>query len=351
VLIAASRVSGNFAEWYASTIFPVFSNTIGWFSSLLPFSVFELGIYIMILLSLLLLVLLVILAVKGSPDLKTVLSKSFRVYFCIIGILLLLFTLNGSINYSRESIAKQMGLTVSESTVEQLTGLCFLLIEDIKNVSADITADEKGLLLIDQEAVRRNVVDAMKDLGNRYPALSGFYPNPKPVILSGAMSYLGITGIYSPFTLESNYNSDVADFIIPYTLGHELAHFKGFMKEEEAGFIAYMACRNSSSAELRYSAALNALIYSLNALNMNVGWEDYRSVYDLIPEQVRAEFNESRYYWLNHTSAITSIAKKANEQYLIANAQTEGTKSYGNMVDLLLAEYADIIGQTGSELL
>ncbi len=66
--------------------------------------------------------------------------------------------------------------------------------------------------------------------------------------------------------MEANYNGHMPEMDIPSTVCHELSHLKGFMREDEANFIAYLACRQSDSAAFRYSGALLAYIYSGNAL-------------------------------------------------------------------------------------
>lgn len=43
-----------------------------------------------------------------------------------------------------------------------------------------------------------------------------------------------LCGVYSPFTVEANYNGDMPDYNVPHTLCHELSHLKGFMREDEA---------------------------------------------------------------------------------------------------------------------
>jgi hypothetical protein len=76
-----------------------------------------------------------------------------------------------------------------------------------------------------------------------------------------------LTGIYSPFTIEANYNGDMTDYNIPFTLCHELSHLRGFMQEEEANFIAFLACIYSDQMEFQYSGYLSAWIYAMNELN------------------------------------------------------------------------------------
>ena len=91
----------------------------------------------------------------------------------------------------------------------------------------------------------------MVRLGQSYPQLEGYYPYPKPLINSRLLSVQQLCGIYSPFTIEANYNREMPYYNIPHTICHELSHLKGFMREDEANFIGYLACIGSDSPDFR----------------------------------------------------------------------------------------------------
>lgn len=342
-LYILARNSESFAQWYATTIYPVFPSIIGRLLSLFPFSVFELGIYIISALCVFLLIKGILLFFINRDALKQFRGRVLRGSLIFLSSFVLLFTLAAGVNYSREPFAKSYGMLVRESSKEELLALCRILIADLDELAPLVSRDQNGLLALNEESTRKEATAALYSLGESYSTLSGYKPEPKPIIYSEAMSYLGITGIYSPFTIEANYNRDVPSYVIPYTMCHELAHLNGYMREEEAGFIAYKACRNSSSDVLRYSGSLNALIYSLNALNQFADADEYAEIFRLIPEEARADLISSKQYWQNHTAQITDVAEAANEKYLMANMQAQGTNSYGLMVDLLLSEYANVI--------
>lgn len=80
------------------------------------------------------------------------------------------------------------------------------------------------------------------------------------------MSYADIAGMYFPFTVESNINTDGPFFTIPATMGHEMAHQCGFMREDEANFIGYLACKDATDPLTRYSGYSLAYDYALSAL-------------------------------------------------------------------------------------
>jgi len=61
---------------------------------------------------------------------------------------------------------------------------------------------------------------------------------PKPLLASAALSWLGLTGIYSPFTGEPNVNMTVPNPELPFAASHEVAHQRGFAREDEANYLA-----------------------------------------------------------------------------------------------------------------
>ena len=117
------------------------------------------------------------------------------------------------------------------------------------------------------EAYAREAAEDMRSLAETYPVLSRpLYSPPKPVLFSELMSYADIAGMYFPFTVESNINVDGPFFTIPATMGHELAHQCGFMREDEANFIGYLSCKQSDDPLTRYSGYTLAYDYALSAL-------------------------------------------------------------------------------------
>ena len=93
----------------------------------------------------------------------------------------------------------------------------------------------------------KNGQNAMKGLANEYPQFKSWYPYPKPLIHPRLLSVQQLTGVYSPFTVEANYNSEIPAYNIPHTICHELSHLKGYMREDEANFIGYLACTGSEA--------------------------------------------------------------------------------------------------------
>jgi hypothetical protein len=180
---------------------------------------------------------------------------------------------------------------------------------------------------------------AFEALSTDYPVLEGRYAAPKPILLSKLMSQTEITGIFFPFTMEANVNVDVPDYSIPATMLHELAHLRGFMREDEANYLAYLAGMKSDQVELQYSSTMLALVISGNAL-YDSNPELYFEIRDQYSEGVLADIRANTAYWQKYEdTAVSTFSNKVNDTYLKVNAQSDGVQSYGRMLDLLLAKY------------
>ncbi len=339
IFILLSRFADGFSQWYAVNIYPSFSEHAGRFFSKWNHSFFEIGILLFLILAVASTLYGITTFILRRPSGAKFMSRSLRVMICAISGLVLIFSLAGGVNYHRDSIGTVLNLPVQESSQDSLVKLSLILAEDLAALTEDPGWDYSLLALNDFAYIEAQAIHAMKQLGKQEPSLAGYYVKPKPVFFSDVMTGLGIEGIFSPFTMEANYNRSVTPFLIPYTICHELAHYKGYMKEDDAGFIAFIASRNSPSTLFQYSGMFHGLVFTLNALKSEAGAEEFNAVYQNLPDPVKYQLmyiNEQR---KEQTTSFSSIARSANDIYLKANAQ-QGVKSYGRMVDLLIAEYA-----------
>ena len=148
--------------------------------------------------------------------------------------------------------------------------------------------------------------------------------------------------MHSPFTSEAQYNRLITPYNIPHTVCHELSHLKGYMREDEANFVGYLACINSDSEEFRYSGYVLGYIYATNAL-YGADAEKYFAVRGKLEAVVNTDLAENSRYWEQYKTVIAEVKEKINDTYLKFNHQEDGVKSYGRVVDLMLAYYHDEI--------
>jgi hypothetical protein len=157
-------------------------------------------------------------------------------------------------------------------------------------------------------------------------------------MLSELMSYTHITGVYSFFTGEANINVAFPDYTIPYTAAHELSHQRGIAREDEANFMAFLVCLESEDAYVRYSGYMNLFEHVASAL-YSADRALYGDVYASLPIDVRSEMAAYANFFQKYNNSVAGdISGAINNSFLIIHG-TEGTKSYGMVVDLAVAYY------------
>lgn len=334
--LLARKVPG-FAEWYAVSVYPGLMRILGSISSLFPFALDECLIYLLISGTVFYLVWGIWSVWKRKESLKSWGTRTF-IWICKAGILwLFAFTVTCGINYHRTPFSVLANLSSGPSTVEELEELCLWLTEQIQDISTRIQTDDNGLTMLPEE-MREKTRDAMSELGETYPELAGWYPKAKPVLTWKVLSLEFLEGIFGPYTMEAHYNPDIPAYNQPAVLCHELSHLRGFMREDEANYIAYLACMGSEDPNLNYSGLLLAYTHSINAL-YRADTERFAAVRGQLCEQAERDYTWHRMYWAQYEGPVSKLSDKVNDTYLRANAQQEGSRSYGRMVDLLLGEH------------
>ncbi len=160
----------------------------------------------------------------------------------------------------------------------------------------------------------------------------------KVVVLSNGMSHLGIWGVYVPFTAEANVNINAPHAVIPSTTLHEMAHQRGFAREDEANYIAYLTATMHPDPDFQYSGTLMALRYTMSAL-FRADNDRFNELITTYSDGLRRDLDYIASFNQSNRSIISRISTEINNLYLKANAQQDGVKSYGRMIDLLMAKY------------
>lgn len=331
----------DFAEWYATTIYPVLSRIVNFISSLTPISLAELMALCLVPFLLLWLFFAVRRVLRCREDRWFAVCRAILSPLCAASVLYASFVLLCGINYHRYTFAQVSGLSVQASPVEQLEALCMELAEEASSLREQVREDSSGVMsssFADSFQVAREAQTSYDRLSGRFSTLTSGYGQPKPVTVSRLMSYCDITGIFIPFTCEANVNVDVPAYSIPATMCHELTHLRGYMREDEANFIAYLASLESESADFRYSGVMLAYVYVENAL-YKANQEAWDRATSGLSDGVRRDLAANSAYWKQFEGPVAEVSSQVNNSYLKANKQEDGVKSYGRMVDLLLADY------------
>jgi hypothetical protein len=255
------------------------------------------------------------------------------------GILYLTFLLAWGLNYARQPFAVAAGLDASPPSVAELRAACADLVQRADALREGLPEDPRGVMRLEGglAGALRRAEAGYREAAAVHGVLAGRSSPAKPIAASRAFSYLGITGIFFPWTGEPNVNADVPDPDLPFAIAHEMAHARGYAREDEAGYVGYLACRLHPDADFRYSGVLAASVYVLNAL-----WGVDRPAHrDLAGRRSAAVLRDLRALqeWSDRYSGRVSRASRSiNNAYLRSQGQAEGVRSYGRMVDLLVAE-------------
>lgn len=260
------------------------------------------------------------------------LTRYLAALVCAAGLVYAWFMLFWGFQYQRTPIETRLDMTVDVREPKALRNLCLELIDQANALKRESdTPTVQDILDAVPEAF-----EAARPVWNLWPDVPT--PAPKASGVNRLLSNLMIEGIYSPFTFEPLINTAIPPADLPFTACHEVAHSLGFAREEEANFIAYLVCSESPSPYFRYSGVMGALRYAMPALG-EADPAAFWQCFDRISDPVRLDMAARDAYWLAmQQSTIALASQQINDGYLsLAMGQPEGARSYGRVVDLLLA--------------
>ncbi len=268
--------------------------------------------------------------------------KWLRPVLSIILVILTIFLSAFAPAYSRYTLAKNLGLEQKEVSATELYETAVSISELSKKDIDKINFDTNGASVMpyDYNTLVEKVNTAFNKYADTQPYISHFSSNPKPIALSKLMTYTHISGVYTFMTGESNINTNYPDFLMPFTMAHEMAHQRGIAREDEANFVAFLVCIGSDDPYLRYSGYANMLNYLMDALG-EADIQKYVSIlYVHLPTEISREFAAYKTFFDKYRDSVASeVTGTVNNTHLQLQGQKAGTKSYGLVVDLAVAYY------------
>lgn len=265
-------------------------------------------------------------------------NRSIFTLLSAIAFLYSVFVLNFAAGYSTSELDVKLGLERRKLSADDLAYACSYLSNELEQLEAQIVFEYGGLSLMPYS--NGEMIDKLNDAYEKgyekYPFISELDAPVKQVMLSEPMTYTHISGVYSFFSGEANINVNYPDFVLPFTAAHEMAHQRGIARENEANFIAYLICMESDDPYIRYSATLNMYEYVSSALS-SADKSEYSVSFSALPQSVRNElYAYSDFFDKYRDSVASEVSETINNTYLTVQG-TEGTKSYGMVVDLFVA--------------
>lgn len=338
-------LAARFPEWtehgYARGLYPPLHRALTALTGLVPFSLAQ---------ALLLALAVVLLAWPvrawrrwraGERSARFLLARGALDLFAGAGLLYATFLLLWGLNYARAPYAWSADLEVRPVAAAELAEVVAALLEEANALRAVVAEDEHGVvrLAAGRSGALQGVGPAYAAASASLPWLAGSEPLVRVPLGSPLMTLVGISGVYAPWTGEAQVNAAIPDAMFPFVLCHEVAHQRGFAREDEANFIAYEVCRRSADPDFRYAGALNALGYALGAL-WRADAARAAALDELRSAGVRRDQAALAAFWRPRTTAtriVRQASVRVNHTYLQAQGEPEGVQSYGRMVDLLVA--------------
>ena len=345
-------VSPPACEFYVRYCHPVFLNIYGRFTSLFPFSVGELLIVLGLLIVFLSLFFWIPLVrhrkARRKPNSYYLSKFWYRVVIAIILNVAMIMTLNCVSMYHRDTLDPNPDSTRTDYTFDELFTLRNYLVSEANRLAEEMPRDENGNVTYDGD-LQADCKAALHRISDSYPLLSGWYPKVKNMLFSDFMSQMYMAGYYFPFTLEANVNADMYIMNYPACYCHELAHTHGYIYEDEANFIAFLACMESENDFLRYSAILSVAGYVESDLMESAGDTDPASLPDFVYWTEQAgnddiflqpeKWEEIEEDAILSTEVVDSVSDTLTETSLQLNGVESGMASYSEVVGLLLQYY------------
>ena len=361
--------SREFCDWYIDHIFPVWLNTYARLTSALSISVGEIMLILAVGITAFGIGFFIYNLIRRGKY-TTGLLKYGRTYAWIVLVVGYVMTLNCFILYhatgfAQKYMVKETGTMVvdmsdtavvevdtkgkSAYTKKNLATLRDYLVEQCNTLADQIDRDEQGTAVYSGDLIAESV-HAMETMGQQYDRLSGYYVTPKYLKCSEFFSQQYIMGYYFPFSMEANINSVMYITNVAPTVCHELAHTKGFIFENDANMIGYLACIQSDDTFLQYCGYLSVLNYVNNDFYKSVNKSTYKKHVRISDRVADDNVFLTREDWqaVEKTAVVkTSTVKKVSNNFLNTNLKlngvAEGIQQYNEVVNLLLDYYDGIL--------
>ena len=322
-------------RYYSRGAYPYISSfyrsLFGW----LPFSFgdifyFATGAYFLYLI-----IRIIILACNRRLSKADILSK-FKALGFTLAAIYIYFNLSWGLNYNRPGIASQLNITPQIHNAQDLKNITGILL---------LKLNESRLKVNTDKITFKPYPEVFGEAQQAYQAASVDLPfmNFKTTSVKRSMygrmgNYLGFLGYYNPFTGEAQLNLTMPRFLIPYVVCHEMAHQLGYASESEASFVGYLAAVQSKDILFQYSTYFDFFQYA----NRELYYRDSaaaKSNYKQLNSLVKSDMTEVRTYWKKSENSLEPIIKVFYDHYLKANNQTNGLKSYNEVIGWLIAYY------------
>ncbi len=334
VLQLLKNVPEFIESFYSTGIFPVISKISRYIFGWIPFSIGDLFYFFLILL-------LIRWFYKNIKRIKTDTKYFILDVFSTLSIVYLVFNLLWGLNYYRVPLHQTLSLGTDYNT-EKLIATTKRLIKKSNEMHRQL--DFHDTIQIespyDHKQIFKKTLNGYQNLAKKHPNLNYNPLSLKKSTWSLGLTYMGYSGYYNPFTGEAQVNGLIKLHKFPVVSCHEQAHQLGYAAENEANFIAALATINNEDEFIQYTGYIFALRYCVNEIARR-DLDTYRELLKTINPGILKSYKEMRDFWKSYENPFEVVSKLFWDQFLKANNQSNGIKSYSYMVALIINYYED----------
>jgi len=265
-----------------------------------------------------------------------VISIPLKQVLTATNILYAFFHLSWGMNYYRQPLNEQLNLA-KEYEDDDLFNITNLLLVSTNSLHAQLQPDDSLKVGFPQDQ-KPLYESALQALNPDELALSDrpFGPlSTKKSLLTLPLSYMGYSGYLNPLTGEAQINGYIRNYKTPVLILHEMAHQLGYAKENEANFVAIYSGLRHPDPKFRLSAQMFALRYCLRDVYRRDP-KKYEAYAAKMRQGMKLNYKELTDFWEDYEGAIEEISQVTYGQYLKANNQPGGMKSYGYVTSLFV---------------
>lgn len=328
----------QFADFLNDTIGRAIRFVLAQVTSIIPFSLTE----TVILTSPVLMFLAIFILFKVYDKGKKKYYRTGVIYMTVACIVITTFLLGFQPSFYNPTIDKKLGFDRQKVSAEQLyeTGLILLNNCEAELDSVTFPKGTYSSMMMTYDELNEEMNKSWQKVNELYPSFQKMNTRLKPVMFSFLWTYTHISGMYSAISGEANINVNYPDYIIVSSCAHEMAHQRGIGREDEANFVAFLVCSNSDNPYVRYAGYLDAFVEVANSL-----YSADKDLYSKLMRQKDDRITEeqvaySKFFDKYRTNTAAKVSDAVNNTTIKMHGQSTGVKSYGLVVDLLVAYYA-----------
>ena len=308
LFVILSSLNVGIAEFYSRSIYPSLSYILSALSSIVPFSLDEIGIFLMIVS---IVVFPFVWRIRRKLKWRTILIRELEILLWIY----VWFYIGWGINYYRESFFTRAGVSPARYDEQRFKDFLYSYTDSLNSVYCKVDT-----------VIADHVHNEIKSSYGKISEVYGFttprsFQHPKILLFNSLYSGSGVLG-----------------FMGPFTYAHELSHLLGISSEAEANLWAYQTCLLSSDAEIKYSGYFGLFPYVLMNARGLLSEEDYKSWISEVRPEVIKQYQEKREHWSSlYSPLLGEIQSAMYELYLKGNRISSGQKNYAEVIGLLLS--------------